>query len=92
MFLSTESYPQAHQILGIVNATSHLAMPSNAIDSFESYDQLFVDVQEKLKVRASQKGADGVVDIHFTTDIANMQVAPKFLVLTAYGTMIKLIK
>lgn len=92
MFLSTESYPQAHQILGIVNATSHLAMPSNAIDSFESYDQLFVDVQEKLKVRASQKGADGVVDIHFTTDIANMQVAPKFLVLTAYGTMIKLVK
>lgn len=26
MFLSTEGFPQAHRILGIVNATSHLAM------------------------------------------------------------------
>ncbi|PEG93761.1 hypothetical protein CP361_10300, partial [Lactobacillus sp. UMNPBX10] len=28
----------------------------------------------------------------FTTDVANMQVAPKFLVLTAYGTMIQFVK
>ena len=48
MFLSTEGFPQAHRILGIVNATSHLAMPTEAIDSFESMDQLFSDVQEKL--------------------------------------------
>ena len=87
MFLSTEGFPQAHRILGIVNATSHLA-----IDSFESMDQLFSDVQEKLKRRASEKGADGVVGVRFTTDVANMQVAPKFLVLTAYGTMIQFVK
>ncbi len=68
MFLSTEGFPQAHRILGIVNATSHLAMPTEAIDSFESMDQLF------------------------STDVANMQVAPKFLVLTAYGTMIQFVK
>lgn len=55
MFLSTEGFPQAHRILGIVNATSHLAMPTEAIDSFESMDQLFSDVQEKLKRRASEK-------------------------------------
>ena len=42
MFLSTEGFPQAHRILGIVNATSHLAMPTEAIDSFESMDQLFI--------------------------------------------------
>lgn len=92
MFLSTEGFPQAHRILGIVNATGHLAMPSEAIDSFESMDQLFSDVQEKLRQRASEKGADGVVEVRFTTNVANMQVAPKFLVLTAYGTMIQFIK
>lgn len=92
MFLSTEEFPQAHRILGIVNATSHLAMPTEAIDSFESMDQLFSDVQEKLKRRASEKGADGVVGVRFTTDVANMQVAPKFLVLTAYVTMIQFVK
>lgn len=92
MFLSTEAFPQAHQILGIVNATTHLAMPNEAIDSFETMDQLFSDVQQKLKIRAAQKGADGIVGIRFTTNVANMQVAPKFLVLTAYGTMIKFVK
>ena len=55
-------------------------------------DQLFSDVQEKLKRRASEKGADGIVGVRFTTDVANMQVAPKFLVLTAYGTMIQFVK
>ena len=40
MFLSTEDYPQAHKVLGVVNATAHLMLPSDAIDSFESMDQL----------------------------------------------------
>ena len=43
-------------------------------------------------LRAFEKGADGVVGVRFTTDVANMQVAPKFLVLTAYGTMIQFVK
>lgn len=92
MFLSTESYPQAHRILGIVNATSHLMLTSDAIDSFESMDQLFSEVEEKLKQRASEKGADGVVNVRFNTNVANVQVAPKFLVLTGYGTMIQRVK
>ncbi|MGM9892371.1 hypothetical protein [Limosilactobacillus sp.] len=92
MFLSTEAYPQAHRILGIVNATSHLMLPSEAIDSFESLDQLFSAVEEKLKERAAAKGADGVVNVRFNTNVANVQVAPKFLVLTGYGTMIQFIK
>lgn len=92
MFLTTEAYPQAHRILGIVNATSHLMLPSEEIDSFESMDQLFSAVGEKLKERAAAKGADGVVNVRFNTDVANVQVAPKFLVLTGYGTMIQLIK
>lgn len=91
MFLSTEAFPQAHRILGIVNATSHLMLPSNEIDAFESMDQLFSDVEAKLKSRATAKGADGVVNVCFTTNVANVQVAPKFLVVTGYGTMIQLI-
>ncbi|MDO4903455.1 MAG: heavy metal-binding domain-containing protein [Limosilactobacillus sp.] len=91
MFLSTEACPQAHRVLGIVNATSHLMLPSEAIDSFESMDQLFSEVEEKLKQRAEAKGADGIVNIRFTTDVANVQVAPRFLVLTGYGTMVQLV-
>ena len=89
MFLSTEAFPKAHKVLGIVNATAHLMLPSDAIDAFESMGQLFDEVREKLKERANSKGADGVVNVRFTTDVANVQVAPKFLVLTGYGTMIQ---
>lgn len=91
MFLSTEAFPQAHRILGVVNATSHLMLPSEEIDAFESMDQLFSEVKEKLSARAAAKGADGVVNIRFNTNVANVQVAPKFLVVTGYGTMIQLI-
>ncbi|MEY8441777.1 hypothetical protein AALA17_03840 [Lactobacillaceae bacterium 24-114] len=92
MFLSTEDFPQAHKMLGIVHATAHLMLPSESIDAFEAMDQLFSDVELKLKQEAEKKNADGIVGVHFNTEIANMQVAPKFLVLTGYGTMIQLIK
>ena len=48
MFLSTEAFPQAHKVLGIVNATAHLMLPSDSIDAFESMDQLFDEVREIL--------------------------------------------
>lgn len=92
MFLTTEEFRQAHRILGIVHATSHLMLPSEEIDAFESMDQLFSDVQAKLKQRAADKGADGIVGVRFDTNVANVQVAPKFLVLTGYGTMIQVVK
>lgn len=92
MFLSTEDYPQAHKVLGVVNATAHLMLPSDAIDSFESMDQLFSEVQQKMRERASKKGADGIVGVRFNTDVADVQVAPKFLILTGYGTMIQFIE
>ena len=92
MFLSTENYPQAHRILGIVNATGHLMLTSDAIDAFESMDQLFDEVKEKMKERAEEKGADGIVNIRFNTNVANVQVATRFLVLTGYGTMIQRVK
>lgn len=90
MFLSTEPFPGRHAVLGIVNATSHLMLKSDEIDQFQSMDQLFSDVEEQMKLRAEDAGADGIVGVHFETDVANVQIAPKFLVLTGYGTMIKL--
>ncbi|WP_295745465.1 hypothetical protein [uncultured Limosilactobacillus sp.] len=92
MFLSTENFPSKHQVLGIVNGTAKVMLPSDSIDQFEAFDQLFADVQEILKQRAADHGADGVVGVRFNQTVANVQVAPKFLVLTGYGTMIKLIK
>ncbi len=41
-----------------------------------------------MKQRASDNGADGIINIKFNTEIAQLQVAPKFLVVTGYGTMI----
>ena len=55
VFLSTEDYPQAHKVLGVVNATAHLMLPRDAIDTFESLDQLFSEVQQKLRERAAEK-------------------------------------
>ncbi len=92
MFLSTENFPGKHQVLGIVNATAKVMLPSDSIDQFEAFDQLFSDVKEMLAERASDKGADGIVGVRFEQTVANVQVAPKFLVLTGYGTIIKLVQ
>lgn len=92
MFQSTGGIGQSHQVLGIVNATAHLMLSSETIDAFESMDQLFVEVQEKLAERATAKGADGIIDIRFNTQSVRVQVAPKFLVVTGYGTMVKLVQ
>lgn len=92
MFLSTENFPGKHQVLGIVNATAKAMLPSDSIDQFETFDQLFADVEEQLRQRAAEHQATGVVGVRFMQSVANVQVAPKFLVLTAYGTMIKLVE
>lgn len=55
MFLMTENLPSPHKSLGIVNATSHLMLPSEAIDEFEAFDQLFPAVEEKLKQKQVKK-------------------------------------
>ncbi|WP_283583663.1 hypothetical protein [Limosilactobacillus difficilis] len=90
MFLSTEEFRGKHKMLGLVNATAKLMLPSDAIDEFEGFDQLFSKVENELKRKAKAHQADGVVGVRFQQSVANMQVAPKFLVLTGYGTMIKL--
>ncbi|WP_137597732.1 hypothetical protein [Paucilactobacillus kaifaensis] len=91
MFLTTGSIDKPHVIKGIVNATSHLMLSSETIDAFESIEQLFPDVEEKMKQIATDHNADGIVDIKFNTEVVQLQVAPKFLVVTGYGTMVSLI-
>ncbi|KIS03154.1 YbjQ family protein [Paucilactobacillus wasatchensis] len=88
MLLTTGNITQPHTITGIVNATSHLMLTSETIDAFESMDQLFPDVEEKMKQKAIDAGADGIINISFNTEVAQLQVAPKFLVVTGYGTLI----
>ncbi|WP_461240889.1 heavy metal-binding domain-containing protein [Paucilactobacillus sp. N302-9] len=89
MLLTTGSIDQPHDILGIVNATSHLMLDSETIDAFESMDQLFSDVEEKMKQKAEEEQADGIINISFNTQVVQLQVAPKFLVITGYGTLVK---
>lgn len=89
MLLTTGNIDQPHDILGIVNATSHLMLDSETIDAFESMDQLFSDVEEKMKQKAEEKQATGIINISFNTQVVQLQVAPKFLVITGYGTLVK---
>ena len=92
MFQTTGGIGQPHEMLGIVNATAHLMLSSETIDAFESMDQLFVEVQEKMAERAAANGADGIINDRYNTQTVRMQIAPKFLVVTGYGTMVKLIE
>lgn len=89
MYLSTGSATKAHEVIGITTATSHLMLESETIDAFESIDQLFPDVQEKMRQHAAEKDANAIVDVRFNTEVVRMSVAPKFLVVTGYGTMVK---
>lgn len=90
MFLSTEEFRGKHKMMGLVNATAKLMLPSDSIDEFESFSQLFDEVENELKRKAADQGADGVVGIRFQQSVANVQVAPKFLILSGYGTMVKI--
>lgn len=45
-----------------------------------------------MRQRATENGADGITDVKFNTQVVQLQVAPKFLVVTGYGTMIKFIE
>ena len=45
MFLSTEEFRGKHKMMGLVNATAKLMLPSDSIDEFESFSQLFDEVE-----------------------------------------------
>lgn len=92
MFMSTGAYPGAHTIKGIVTATSSAALTSERPDEFSKFDGLFDDVKQQLFQEAKDRGGDGVVDVSFNTEVVRMSVAPKFLIVHGYGTVVALPK
>lgn len=92
MFMSTGAYNQAHVIKGVVAVTCSTMLRSEQPDEFSKFDGLFDEAKQKLFEKAEEKGGDGIVDVAFNTEVVRMSVAPKFLVVHGYGTVIALPK
>lgn len=92
MFMSTGGFNQAHIIKGVVTVTVSTMLSSEKPDEFSKFDDLFDQAKQKLFEQAKQKQGDGIVDVSFNTEVVRMSVAPKFLVVHGYGTVIALPK
>lgn len=92
MFMSTGAYNSAHIIKGVIAVTVSTMLKSERPDEFSKFDGLFDEAKQKLFEKAKSKGGDGVVDVSFNTEVVRMSVAPKFLVVHGYGTVIALPK
>lgn len=90
MFMSTGAYNQAHVIKGVIAVTVSTMLKSEKPDEFSKFDALFDEAKQKLFEKAQAKNGDGVVDVSFNTEVVRMSVAPKFLVVHGYGTVISL--
>ncbi|MFB9768459.1 hypothetical protein [Lactiplantibacillus modestisalitolerans] len=91
MFMTTGDLQRAHMIKGVVSVTKHLMFESDEIDQFDRFDDLIEQVKPELIAKAEEKGGDGLIYVNFNTEIAQMSVAPRFLVVTGYGTVVKLV-
>ncbi|GEO73912.1 hypothetical protein FD30_GL000147 [Levilactobacillus namurensis DSM 19117] len=89
MFMTTGGLNRAHAIQGILTATAHDMLRSEKPDEFERFDVLFDEVKQQLMQQAQTAGADGLIEVRFNTEVVQMNVAPKFLVVHGYGTAIK---
>lgn len=89
MFMTTGGLNRSHAIQGILTATAHTMLTSEKPDEFERFDDLFDEAKQKLMHRAETMQADGLIEVRFNTEVVRMNVAPKFLVVHAYGTAIK---
>ncbi len=92
MFMSTGGFNQAHIIKGVVAVTVSTMLSSEKPDEFSKFDGLFDRAKQKLFEQAQKKQGDGIVDVSFNTEVVRMSVAPKFLVVHGYGTVISLPK
>ncbi|MFC6254890.1 hypothetical protein ACFP1H_09910 [Secundilactobacillus hailunensis] len=92
MFMSTGSFNQAHIIKGVIAVTVSTMLSSERPDEFSKFDDLFDQAKQKLFEQAQKRNGDGVVDVSFNTEVVRMSVAPKFLVVHGYGTVIALPK
>ncbi|WP_282802387.1 hypothetical protein [Secundilactobacillus kimchicus] len=91
MFMSTGSYSQSHIVKGVVTATSHTMLTSEKPDDFDRFDDLFEETKQKLFQKAAALAGNGVIDVSFNTEVVRMNVAPKFLVVHGFGTVITMI-
>lgn len=89
MFMTTGGFNRSHSIQGIITATAHDMLTSEKPDEFERFEPLFADVKQQLMQQAQDQGADGLIEVRFNTEVVQMNVAPKFLVVHGYGTAIK---
>lgn len=89
MFITTEGINVGHTIKGVVEATTSLMLASEDIDKFNLFDQLFDEAKEKLEKKAELLDGNGIIGLKYNTEIAQVSVAPKFLVVHAYGTVVK---
>ncbi|KRN26064.1 hypothetical protein FD14_GL003133 [Secundilactobacillus similis DSM 23365 = JCM 2765] len=67
-------------------------LTSEKPDEFELFDQLFEDAKQQLFQKTKARGGDGIVNVSFNTEVVRMSVAPKFLIVHGYGTVITLPK
>lgn len=88
--MSTGGFAQSHTVKGVVTATAHTMLPSEKPDDFERFDDLFEEVKQKLLKLGSEMQGDGIINVSFNSEIAQMNVAPKFLVVHGFGTVITL--
>ncbi|CAM3073217.1 hypothetical protein [Lactiplantibacillus plajomi] len=91
MFMTTGDLQRAHMVKGVVSVTKHLMFESDEIDQFERFDDLIEQVKPALLQKAADNDGDGLIYVHFNTEIAQMSVAPRFLIVTGYGTVVKLV-
>ena len=92
MFLTTGDVNRSYAIKGIVNATAKLILEADEIDRVDDFDSLYDDVRAELAERAINKGGDGHINVHFEPQTVRVTIAPRFLVLHGYGTVIEFSK
>lgn len=63
---------------------------SDEVDQFERFDGLIEQVKRDLMDKAKKAGGDGLIYVNFNQEIAQISVAPRYLVVTGYGTIVKL--
>lgn len=90
MFMTTGDLQRSHMIKTVVSATEHTMFESDAIDQFEGFDDLIDKVKADLMQKAAANDGDGLIYVNFNTEVVRMSVAPHFLVVTGYGTVVKL--
>lgn len=90
MFMTTGDLQRPHMIKTVVSATEHTMFESDAIDQFEGFDDLIDKVKADLMQKAAANDGDGLIYVNFNTEVVRMSVAPRFLVVTGYGTVVKL--